>query len=237
VTSLQQALEEKTNNIRKLNLEILLAEEKHRQHIATEFHDRVAQFLAMAKNKTGVMKDDLSTAENDIHEVYELIDKSIKETRALIQELNPPILHEAGFGAAIVWLVEQVCQNYGLETEINNLIGISQSEQMDRETKTILFQSTREILNNVIKHAQAHNVSVEAWTEKDYIWIKIDDDGIGIAEHNFQTRHNDEGGYGLSNIKYRLEQLNGEFEIHSEPGYGTTVRFGTPLRISHNTSG
>lgn len=231
ISSLQDLIDDKTKNIRRLHFEILMAEEKHRQYIATEFHDRVAQYLAMARNKTGLLKKQMGDTSPELQEIHHLIDISIKETRALIQELNPPILHESAFGPAIILLVHQICENNRINTNVNNLISRDQSENIGSETKTILFQSVREILNNIVKHAQAENVTVEVWSEKNYVWLKIADDGVGISA-NDQHKNMMEGGYGLVNIQNRLQQMNGHFEIHSEPGFGTTVTFGAPVQFN-----
>lgn len=231
ISALQDQIVEKTKKIRQLHLEILRSEDNHRQYIATEFHDRVVQYLGMAKNKLTLVQKQFGDSNTDLTDITELIKISLKETRSLIKEINPPILHESGFGAAIVSVAHQICENNDIDVKINNLIGASHSTNIDRETKTILFQSTRELLNNVIKHAKADNVSVEVWSERDFVWIKITDDGIGIFS-NDSISNDREGGYGLSNIKYRIEQLDGEFDIYSNPGYGTTVKLGAPFHLN-----
>ncbi|MBD3275401.1 MAG: hypothetical protein GF372_08835 [Candidatus Marinimicrobia bacterium] len=235
VYSLTQAIREKTNKIRKLNLEILITEEKQRQHIATEFHDRVAQYLAMAKIKLGSINQIASDSHyaEAISEAYQLVDRSIKDTRLLIRELNPPVLRELNIGGAIVWLVDQVKDNYQLDARINNLLSSEQTKAMDMETQTILFQSTREILNNVIKHAHAESVDVDIWSEDNMLWIRVEDDGIGFQNPKAESdSSNGEGGYGLVNIRERLKQIDGQFEIEYEPGVGTRVKFAAPLRLN-----
>jgi signal transduction histidine kinase len=235
VYSLTQAIREKTNKIRKLNLEILITEEKQRQHIATEFHDRVAQYLAMAKIKLGSINQIASDSHyaEAISEAYQLVDRSIKDTRLLIRELNPPVLRELNIGGAIVWLVDQVKDNYQLDARINNLLSPEQTKAMDMETQTILFQSTREILNNVIKHAHAESVDVDIWSEDNMLWIRVEDDGIGFQNPKAESdSSNGEGGYGLVNIRERLKQIDGQFEIEYEPGVGTRVKFAAPLRLN-----
>ena len=235
VYSLTQAIREKTNKIRKLNLEILITEEKQRQHIATEFHDRVAQYLAMAKIKLGSINQVATDTHYSeaISEAYQLVDRSIKDTRLLIRELNPPVLRELDIGGAIVWLVEQVKDNYELHARINNLLSQEQSRAMDMETQTILFQSTREILNNVIKHAHAESVDVDIWSEDNMLWIRVEDDGIGFQNPKAEPdTSNREGGSGLVNIRERLKQIDGQFEIEYEPGVGTRVKFAAPLRLN-----
>ncbi|HKJ67886.1 MAG TPA: ATP-binding protein [bacterium] len=233
ITSLQQTVADQTDQIRKLNLEIIFAEEKHRQYIATEFHDRIAQLLAVAKNKTGILRSRSKNDNHDLHELYDLIDRSIHETRALVRELHPPISHNSQFGTALVHLVRQICEGTGIQVDVENFIDTSRAEHVDREIKTILFQSIREIINNVVKHAGARMVRVELWMKDEDIWIRIEDDGIGFQLAEARPAE-DHGGYGLANVQSRLTQFNGRFDISSNPGRGTVVTLSAPVHLGQN---
>jgi len=232
---LNRLVKEKTDKIRKLNSEILKTEEKQRQHIATEFHDRVAQYLAMAKLNIGFLKQNLQSTNYSDYAVdaYDLVDKSIKDTRLLIRELNPPVLHELGFEAAIQWLVEQLGETYGIQTNINNSAEKSRIQDLEMDMKIVLFQSTREILNNVVKHANAQHIDVRLWEENSYLWMEVEDNGIGFdADLNTELTNGD-GGFGLVNVKERLNQIEGLFDIQSYPGKGTRVRYAAPMHLNH----
>ena len=228
IEKLSRELENNERGIRKFDLEFIKSEEKHHQYIATEFHDRVAQNLALAKNKSDYLKKQVDNEEykNITEEISQLIGTCIQETRLFIRELSPPLLRDSSIVSAIEWLLNQLKDNSDMFLDYENRLELEQPLSM--EMKIFLFQSIREILHNILKHAQAQNVHTILWEENGFLWIKITDDGIGVpgSDHD---KNNVEYGFGLSNIHYRLSQIEGKLHIDSEEGKGTTVRLGIPL--------
>ena len=102
------------------------------------------------------------------------------------------------------------------------------------DMKIVLFQSTREILNNVVKHANAQHIDVRIWEENAYLWMEVEDNGIGFNADLNTEGTNGDGGFGLVNVKERLNQIEGLFDIQSYPGKGTRVRYAAPMHFNHN---
>jgi PAS domain S-box-containing protein len=214
--------------LRSLASELSLIEERERHHIATELHDNISQTLAITKIKLGMAQGLTSPTDwvGSLNEIGELIDQAIQYTRSLTFELSPPILYELGLEAGIEWLTEQIQEKHGIQ------IGFEDDQQpkpMNEEIRSTLFKGTRELLINIVKHAQASKAKVSIWREDNSIRIRVEDDGVG-----FSTSEGKElgktAGFGLFNIRERIKYLEGDMVIESEPGRGTRVTLSAPLQ-------
>ena len=219
----------KESQLRSLASELSLAEERKRRRIATALHEGVCQTLAVSKIKLGVLRESASSAglAEPLDEVCEFIDQSIQDTRALSLELSPPILYELGFEAAVAWLAEQIQEQHGILTDVED---DRQPKPLDNDVPVVLFQAVRELLTNVVKHAQACNAKVSLQREDDNIRIRVEDDGVGFDSSKMGLHKDEIDGFGLFSIRERLEHLGGNFEIESEVGHGTWVTLVAPLK-------
>jgi signal transduction histidine kinase len=137
-------------------------------------------------------------------------------------------MNEIGLTAAISeWLEEQIGKRHGLETE---LIDNGRKEPLDDDTRAILFRNVRELLANVVKHAEAKKVSVCLEDGYDSLSIVVKDDGIGFNRSEISNAVTLKGGYGLFSIKERMADLGGSLEIVSEPGKGCTAILTAPTK-------
>jgi len=214
--------------LRSLASELSLSEERLRRRIATNVHDHVGQNLAISKIKIESLRESVSSSElaKGLEEIRDLIAQTIESTRSLTFELSPPVLYELGFEAAMEWLVRRTRQQYGLSTEFK---GNGQTKLLDDNVRILLFQAVRELLVNVAKHAQAHNVTVSTRRVGNEIQVSVEDDGVGFDisqthSHDYKTT-----GFGLFSIRERLGHIGGHLEIESELGLGTRVTLVAPI--------
>jgi len=96
------------------------------------------------------------------------------------------------------------------------------------EVRHHLFLAVKEALNNAVRHGGASEISFRVRVLEDRLWISIADNGRGF---DTTGRSN---GYGLLNLRNRLEHLHGHCELESAPGAGTTVSLQVPLPVSNN---
>ena len=141
-------------------------------------------------------------------------------------ELSPPILYELGLEAALAWLVNQTRKKHGLRIELKD---DGRTKTLDISCRVILFQTTRELVFNIVKHARAQKATVSVQKDDDAVRIDIEDDGVGFNASEFDSSAADSMGYGLFSVRERLNSLGGRMEIHSEPGSGTRVAIAVPL--------
>ncbi|MBI5666268.1 MAG: PAS domain S-box protein [Nitrospirae bacterium] len=209
-----------------LTSQLSLIEENEKRRIATELHDCIGQTLALSKIKLGLLNKAAPSEElrKSIKEILHLIEQTIKETRTLTFELSPPILYELGLSQAIKWLIDQFREKHGLDVE---LIDDGQDKPFSNNTRFFIFQAIRELLVNIVKHAQATKVNIIMTRNDGHLRIIIEDNGIGFSKPSVTY-----DGYGLFNIRERMNHINGQFEIKSVSGKGTRITLVAPLMIN-----
>jgi PAS domain S-box-containing protein len=224
----EQELQRNQVALRSLASELSLAEERERRRIATEIHDNLSQTLAIASMRAAMLEQMCATEEAapQIAELRSLLSSAVADTRSVTFELSPPILYQVGLEAAIRWLGEQAQERHGIQFQ---MIDDQKPRTLTDDVRTVLFQSIREIFANMIKHAQAHHVTVRLETLKDRLVTRVEDDGVGFDPAKANWKSGQKAGFGLFNIRERLDYLGGSLEIDSAPGRGTRTTLVAPL--------
>lgn len=230
VTQNERDLTELSGKLRSLSSELLLTEERERRRIAVDLHDRIGHALANVKMQLGALREGVSGKENHeyIHRISDLIDQSIQDTQSLTFDLSPPVLYDLGLEAAIEWLVDQTQEQHRISMAFNDDLN---PKPLDESIRVLAFQATRELLFNMVKHAQAHHAWVSMKQVDSEVHIEIEDDGIGMQaskQSGKQTKKG--GGFGLFSIQERLKLSGGRLEIASDPGKGTRITLIVPMQ-------
>lgn len=214
----QRALlaEEKVNN-QKLGFKSLIeGEEKERKRIAQELHDGLGQLLSTARLNVSAMEDRVEKIvskqwENSI----KLIDEAVTEVRHISHNMMPNALISIGFEAA---LKEQIHIINGAG-KIKVHVEIPEEKlKMDESEAIALYRVIQEVLNNAIKYSEAKNIWLLI-SNNEELEISIKDDGKGFNTDLISNS----SGIGWTNIKSRMEILNGQVLIQSEIGKGSEV--------------
>jgi PAS domain S-box-containing protein len=215
--------------LRSLASELSFAEERTRRQTAVALHDSIGQTMAFAKMKLGTLRKptlDPSLLES-LDEIIELLNTTLKDTRNLISELSPPVLYELGFIAAIEWLIQNIRQEHGIQIIFQD---DKRPKPLDKDVRVFLFQAVRELLVNVVKHADTQNAKVSVFRDEDRIRVEVSDDGIGFDNTEAFPIMDITTGFGLFSIRERMESIGGRLKIESEPGNGTKVTLTAPLK-------
>jgi PAS domain S-box-containing protein len=215
--------------LQSLASELSLTEERERRRLATVLHDHIAQLLVVAKGKFEKMQESAlyRSLANPMEEIRRLIEESIRYTRSLVFELSPPILYELGFEPAMEWLAEHMEKQYGLVVHVED---DEQPKPLDNEARVLLFRAVRELLFNVLKHAQASCATVRMLRDGDHLQVIVEDNGVGFAPDKLGTLSGKMEGFGLFSIRERLNYSGGRMEIESSAGEPTRVILNLPLR-------
>lgn len=205
---------------------ILEAEENERKRIAAELHDGVGQILSAAKLNLSTLGSHINNSSPQASLPYttsiELVDDAVKEIRAISHNLMPNALVKSGFVAAVKEFVSKLNNSEKLKINLE-ITGLQQ--RLEQTTETILFRVLQELVSNIVKHANANQISIQLVQHENEITLMVEDNGIG-----FDTSSKDEmNGLGLKNIQSRIAFLNGHFNIDSAPGKGTTVVIEIPF--------
>ena len=214
--------------LRSLASELSLAEERLRRRIAAELHDHIAQNLAISKIKLESLTDNAEPGlVKSLNEVNGLISQTIEATRSLTFEISPPVLYELGFEAAVNWLAKQTRKRFGLEVEFAD---DGKPKPLNTDIRVLLFQAVRELLVNVVKHARAKKAKVFICRIQKNIQITVEDNGVGFdVEAISAVKDPAKGGFGLFNIRERLDQIGGSVIINARAGKGTQITLTAPI--------
>jgi signal transduction histidine kinase len=223
------------HKLRRLSSKLLLAEESERRRIAIALHDRVGQSLTVSKMRL----DALAAGRPEIREaikiceVGDILERTIADTRMLTFELSPPILYELGLEAALEWLCEKFSREHDLDIDFHSDLD---APPLENHLRVMLFQTTRELLFNIVKHARATRVQVCMAVADHTLEITIADDGLGFQPARINADPSCNLGFGLFSIRERLDDLGGALDIRSESGRGTRVTLRCPLSAARSAA-
>ena len=228
----EHALAQHDSQLRALATEITLAEERARRKLASELHDGPAQNLAGMAMQLAAIKRGMDDREKLalLVEAEQILADATTQTRMLMLELAPPGLHESGLIEALRWLAERVAKQQRMIVTVED---DGFPKPLEDQISVLLFQTVRELLQNVVKHARSKRATVRCAVTEDLLTLDVLDPGVGFevqAVDRLPTRH---GGFGLFSIRERLKLMGGSIDIHSIVGEGTTVRIRVPLKPQH----
>ncbi|MSM40897.1 MAG: PAS domain S-box protein [Geobacter sp.] len=215
ITELKQARLEMLQYQSKLQdmaSELLLAEERERWQIANMLHDQIGQTLALSVIRLGELKSLLvgsGKAGQIVDELRNLIGDAVSATRSLTFEISPPALYQIGLEAAIASLAETYRTKHGLSVDF---VGCTEPVTLPLEANVLLYQSIRELLMNILKHAGAKCARITCRTTGNSYSISLEDDGKGLPP---SVRDGKAAGYGIFSIRERLQHLNGSMVTES----------------------
>lgn len=231
------ALERSNRQVRALASALTLAEQRERRRISQILHDHVQQMLYGIQMRTYLIGLD-APEESKVYirehlsEMEALVEEAIQSTRTLTVELSPPVLQSEGLGAAFNWLANQMSRLYDLEVDLQ----LSQDYQLGSEDlRVLVFQLVRELLFNVVKHAQVTQARVTMGPEGEQFVVCVEDCGVGFDANLLQNEEPREtSGFGLYSIRERLDLFGGELTVASTPGRGTKVTLLLPQVLVMN---
>lgn len=207
---------------------IIDAEDGERKRIAEDIHDGLGPLLSGLKLYISSLErqlsdDRMSDSEVEIFAtVKELLDQAISDARAISNNLTPNVLQNYGLISAINMFIEKLPntekQKITLETNLKTRI----SEKMSTQCYRIIT----EILNNAVKHARASKVLLNIFDNAQNIYIKYNDDGVGFTT----KKELPETHHGLRNLRSRVNLLNGNINIDSNPDQGVHIEIAIPLK-------
>jgi PAS domain S-box-containing protein len=219
--------EARAKQLQALALELTHAEQEERRRLAQVLHDHLQQILVAAQMRLSLLPRAKSTAEaaEFTGDAAGLIRQAIDASRELTIELNPPMLSDRGLGAALEWLGRSMFNRHGLTVQID---AGAEPAGLAENLKSLIFQATRELLFNVVKHSgvKTARVTMEA-VGRDMIRVGVEDRGKGFALHDGEEQIDKR--FGLFSIRERMALLGGRVEIESEVGRGTRVGLFAPL--------
>jgi signal transduction histidine kinase len=230
--AMNTTLKNRAMQLWNLTVDLTQAEDRERRRIAQILHDDLQQILVAAKYAAGTLSGHIfdETVQSELNHIKDLLDQSILTSRSLTTELVPPMLYEKGLPDALRFLARWMKEKHGLEVILH---ANERPEEVVQELRVLLFQSIRELLFNVAKHANVNSAKLTlCYGDDDVLAASVQDEGSGFdpqAPELASGRIN--GGLGLTAIRERLSAMGGRLEIDSAPGRGTTTTIILPIRF------
>ena len=215
-----------------------------RQKLARDLHDSVTQLIfsmtLVAQSVAPAWKRNPDEGEQRVGRVLELSRSALAEMRALLVELRssepPPLPTETGVTLpgitrlrrdGLVKALTKHLESLKLDT-LHIELTTETYQPQSLETEIALFRITQEALNNVMKHAQATQVTITLTPSNTAVHLKIQDNGVGLKPSK-RGNERTASGLGLRTMRERAEALNGRLEISAVTGQGTAVEAWLPL--------
>jgi signal transduction histidine kinase len=211
-----------------------------RQRMAREMHDTIAQGLAgivtqlQAAERAEQAGPD-SERRRHLDAATELARESLAEARRSVYALRPEALQAGQVSGALSHVARRWTRLHRTEARVT-VTGTP--VPLPPETELALLRVAQEALANVAKHARANRVWLTLSYMEDQVTLDVRDDGIGFAAADAgpaSAAGRDprlEGGFGLTGMRERLEEIAGSLEIESEPGGGTAISASVPVSCS-----
>ena len=194
--------------------------EKIRQQIASDLHDDIGSNLssiALLAELGDTEADDATLAREEFQEIKVTADKTIESMRDIVWLIRPG---QESWRSLIARFRETAGQllrahEYEFDVQVRRL-----DEGVPLDFKRDLFLMFKEILNNVVRHANASSVRIKLELVRSNLSLEVADDGDGFSTDDDGYR----AGNGLRNLERRADSLGGKLKIRSGAGAGTTVQ-------------
>ena len=201
---------------RRTSSAALRAQEEERARVARDLHDEVNQAL------TGVLlrleatrKSAPPELEEELAETRSLANQAMEELLSLARQLRPTALDDLGLKAAIAGQVEELGRHRDVEANFHSEGDFS---DLDDDVQLVVYRVAQEAISNATRHSEALVVDVRLDRRGAGVELKVSDNGRG-----FSFAAAEQGGLGIAGMRERALLVDGEVEIHSRPGEGTTV--------------
>jgi len=195
---------------------VLKTQEAERIRISESLHNGLGQILYASKLNLSELPLNTALQKKAKAGIEKLLDEAITATRNISFELTPSILKDFGMQTALEELIRRISnKKIAISCEV-----VGFEERPPYEIELALYRIIQELLNNIMKHAQATEAFIELVHQEDEVQLHVQDNGVGF-DTDFVNRGN---GLGLNSIRNRVQLLNGALHVDSRLGQGTVFR-------------
>jgi two-component system NarL family sensor kinase len=221
-------LEQERQRLERLRASAVLeAEEAERRRIGSDLHDGVGQLLTAAKMNLHALGEELNIQTQGqqvmLQNALDVVDESFREVRSISHNLMPNALIKRGLAQAVRDFLSKIAPDGRLKVQLE-VVGLDQGGRLDPTVENVLFRVIQELVQNIVKHAQASQITLQIIRSAEDLTIMVEDNGVGFDP----AALGEEAGIGLKNIESRMAYLGGRADFDTAPGRGTTVTLEVP---------
>lgn len=206
-------------------------QEAERERIARDLHDEIGAMLSAIKMKVNQTKRKAKEDEllaSSLNETSDLLTESIQNVRRISHGLLPPTLSTFGLASTLKSHLENMENSEGPKL---SFIQTGTSKRLSETKELGLYRVAMEMIGNAIKHAKADEIIVKIQFESSQAILLIIDNGKGMDLPESKSASK---GLGLKNIESRLLSIEGDWELKSELGKGTSIKICIPYENSRS---
>lgn len=210
---------------------ILEGQEEERKRISREMHDGIGQYLTALKYSLDGING-AKSEQNRLEHARKLLVDVIKEVRRISFNLTPVALSDYGLAAVLNKFSEEMSKVSKIPVLFENKTGFI--GRLEPKVENNLYRIVQEAVNNAAKYSEATRIEIAISHNSRYLHLQIKDNGKGFDFKNLQAEGRlSTSGHGIFNIKERVNFINGQFNLETNLGLGTTITIDYPLE--HNT--
>lgn len=224
VNGISLALKTAQKNNQDLARHSMHIQETERQNMSREMHDEMGQSLTAIKAMAITCQQDNTDVKTVTSSIVDICNHLSVVVRSMMKTLHPLSLTELGLGATLSDLVRE-WQRRSPELQFN-LNYDNALEKLSHDISIHVYRIIQECLTNVVRHANASEVSVLVIKRGHNVWITVSDDGQGSQLNS--------PGFGLLGMRERAENLGGQFTLESALNRGVNVVVQLPYWEDNN---
>lgn len=187
-------------------------EERERARLARELHDGIGGMLASAKMGLGAIKN--ADDSNSLNNVMRLLNDTAAEVRQTAHNLMPDILTRNSLKDALLLYCADINTHSQLEVDLQFY---GRLEEMNKSVELIFYRIAQELIQNIVKHSQATQAVIQIIQDSGRLNLIVEDNGVGFEQSEIDK------GFGMQNLQFRVQALQGYISVTSAKGKGTSV--------------
>lgn len=203
---------------------LVQTQDAERKRIAGDLHDSLGSLLSTVKLRFNGLQDDFEKTipekSDRFKDTIRMLDDAIHELRQISHNMLPVSLRRFGLKAALESFVEQVNASQRLDTRLQ-ILGLER--RLPEEVEVAGYRICQELIQNVIKHANASTMNIQVIDHRDSLNIIVEDNGKGMLKKDIAN------GFGFTTIQAKVDLFRGSFEIDSQPGKGAMILVDLPV--------
>lgn len=215
---------------------VLQGQEQERKRIAEDLHDEVGAQLSVLKLNLGGLQPLLKIGNGEVErlkETKDFTDTIIQQLRFISQSLHPQALENLGLSHAL----DSFCNLMNKNKEVQITFETSDNGlPVDKDKALNIYRVVQELINNILKHAQAKNVTISYNSTPNNLTIKVEDDGNGALINSLADSRKKTNSLGLKNIESRLNIINGNINFTPKTPQGTIATISVDNYLSAQNS-
>ncbi|UAM99837.1 sensor histidine kinase [Polaribacter litorisediminis] len=201
-------------------------QEKERKQIAEDLHDNLGSVLATLKLHFDNLKINREKKKINQDELFnkteKLIDDAYLKVRSIAHAKNAGVIANKGLLVAVKMMAEKISSADSIKIEV---VDFNLVKRLENNLEITVFRIIQELMTNIIKHANAKNVTINISLFDKNLNIIVEDDGVGFDINTVEL--ND--GMGIHSIKTRIQYLKGTFTIDTTLGKGSSIIMDIPI--------